>query len=362
MLAQELVRVAGGGDRELEVRERLLGRLAEADAVAPLGDDEIHDRRRPLAAVDGADDRGIREPERGHQRVGLLAVAPRLVRPERPDEGLQVVERGDALPALARVGRASGDGEPERDRAGMGDDDVEHRWLGDDRQVAGGAGADRRERPLAAVLLRRHERDDQLAGERAQLPRRCRAPAPPPGSRPRRPSCRWRRARTAGRRGSRRPTGPRSTSRGRPPARRRRVRSARSVARRAGRRGRGPRSATRAGPPRRATPGRRGCRRDRGGRPRPRGPPPRAGPRASPPGRPRSPVALGTRTSAWSSAASAAASTASAAARAPAPSVRRLTRGAPGGSGRSRRRTRSRPPRGAAPRAPPRPRPRAARG
>ena len=39
----------------------------------------------------------------------------------------QLVERGDALPAQRRVRRAAGHGQPEGDRAGVGDDDVEVR-------------------------------------------------------------------------------------------------------------------------------------------------------------------------------------------------------------------------------------------
>jgi hypothetical protein len=53
--------------------------------------------------------------------------------------------------------------EPERDRAGMGDDDVEIGGFGDDRGIAGHAAADRRQRPLPAILLAGHERDDELA-------------------------------------------------------------------------------------------------------------------------------------------------------------------------------------------------------
>ena len=37
----------------------------------------------------------------------------------------QLVERRDALATLRGVGGPAGHGEPERDRAGMGDDDVE---------------------------------------------------------------------------------------------------------------------------------------------------------------------------------------------------------------------------------------------
>ena len=79
------------------------------------------------------------------------------------DDDVQVVERRHALAPLRRVGRATRDGQPERDRPGVGDDDVERRRLRDDRQVARRAGPDRGERPLAAVLLGRHERDEQLA-------------------------------------------------------------------------------------------------------------------------------------------------------------------------------------------------------
>ena len=71
----------------------------------------------------------------------------------------------------ARVGRAPGHGQPERDRAGVGDDDVEARGLGDDREVARRPGPDRRQGALPAVLLRRHERHHELAGERVERAR-----------------------------------------------------------------------------------------------------------------------------------------------------------------------------------------------
>ena len=109
----------------------------------------------------------------------------------------QLVERRDALAPLRGVGRAARDGQPERDRAGVGDDDVEVRRLGDDREVAGDAGPDRGERALAAVLLGRHEGDDELAVEPLEVARGRRAPGRRRGSRPRRPSCRRRRGRTA---------------------------------------------------------------------------------------------------------------------------------------------------------------------
>ncbi len=114
------------------------------------------------------------------------------------------------------MGRPARDGQPERQRAGVGDDDVEVRRLGDHGQVAGHAGPDRREHPLAAVLLGRDERDEDLAGQarpRHPTPPR---PGPPRGSRRRRPSCRRRRGRTARRRGPRPPTGRPSTCAGSP--------------------------------------------------------------------------------------------------------------------------------------------------
>ena len=51
----------------------------------------------------------------------------------------------------------------------MSDDDVEVGWLRDDRQVAGHAGPDRRQRPLPAVLLGRDEGDEELAVEPGQV-------------------------------------------------------------------------------------------------------------------------------------------------------------------------------------------------
>ena len=74
----------------------------------------------------------------------------------------------------------------------MGDDDVEVRRLRDDAQVAGRPGADRRQRPLPAVLLGRHERHQELALEPVQGARSRPARARRPGWRRRRPSCRMR--------------------------------------------------------------------------------------------------------------------------------------------------------------------------
>ena len=70
------------------------------------------------------------------------------------------------------MGRPARDGEPERDGAGVGDHDVEARRLGDDAQVARDPGADRGERALATVLLRRDERDEQLALQPVERPGR----------------------------------------------------------------------------------------------------------------------------------------------------------------------------------------------
>ena len=168
MLAQERIRGVGGVDAGPQVGLRVAPRLAELDPVAALGDDPVEDRRRPLPALDLADDRRVRQAEDGHQRVGLGGVAGGLVGLERADQRVQVVERGHALAADAGVGGAARDGEPERDRAGVGDHDVEARRLGDDRHVAGDAGADRREHALAAVLLRRHGDCDDLALERVR--------------------------------------------------------------------------------------------------------------------------------------------------------------------------------------------------
>ena len=92
------------------------------------------------------------------------------------EEHEQLVERRDALAPLRGVRRAARDGQPERDRAGVGDDDVEVRRLRDDREVAGRAGPDRGERALPAVLLGRDERDEQLAGEPIEVARRAERP------------------------------------------------------------------------------------------------------------------------------------------------------------------------------------------
>ena len=212
----------GGRDRRPQFGFGVRPGLSEPDAVAPVGGDPVEHGRRPLPASDDADDRRVRQPERGHERVGLGGVAPRLVGLERLAEHEQLVERGDALAALGCVGRAARNGQPERDRAGVGDDDVEVRGLGDDRQVAG------RRRPGSprACPARRPPR---TARARRAARRRAASRSPASRERPdrrqdrrrRRPSCRRRRGRTARRRGSRRPTDRPSRWPGRRAARRR---------------------------------------------------------------------------------------------------------------------------------------------
>ena len=125
MVPQEVVRGTRRGDRGSQVGLRVGRRLPEPDAIAAVGDDLVEDRRCPLAAVDDPDDRRVRQSKGGHQRIGLCLVPASLVRLERPRELEQLVERGDALASLRRVGRPSRHGKAERDRTGVGDDDVE---------------------------------------------------------------------------------------------------------------------------------------------------------------------------------------------------------------------------------------------
>ena len=135
----------------------------------------------PTRHLDDADDRRVRQTERRHQRVGLGRVAARLVGLERPDEHEQLVERRHALAALRRVRGPARDGQPERDRAGVGDHDVEVGGLGDDRQVAGDPA-----RIAASVPARRPPRTAR--GRRAARHRavevagRAERPRPRPGS------------------------------------------------------------------------------------------------------------------------------------------------------------------------------------
>ena len=204
----------------------VLGRLAEPHAVAALGDDPVHDRRRPLPARDLADDRRVRQPEGRHQRVGLVGVAARLVAPRAPGPG----RRGCRAPTRPRAGGSRGPPGPGRSSRNV----IAPAWAmttssadgsGMIAQVAGRAGPDRRQRPLAAVLLGRHERDDQLALQPARARRSRRAPgrapriaatppfmshAPRPYSSPSRtsPPTTGRRSRSRGRRAARRPTWP----------------------------------------------------------------------------------------------------------------------------------------------------------
>ena len=171
MVAQERVRGAGRVDGRPQVRLRVPPRLPELHAVATLGDDAIEHRRGPLPSLDLADDRRVRQPESRHERIGLRGVARGLVRLEGADQRVEVVERGDTLATNGRVRRSTRDGESERDRAGMGDDDVEARRLRDHRGIARAAGPDRGEHPLAAVLLRRDGDRQHLAVEGIRGPR-----------------------------------------------------------------------------------------------------------------------------------------------------------------------------------------------
>ena len=186
VVAQERVGGTGGRDGRAQLRLGVGGRLAEPDAVAAVRRHPVEHGRRPLPARDDADDRRVRQAERGHQRVGLGLVPAGLVRGERLAQDEQVVERRDALAPLRGVRRPAGHGQAERDGAGVGDDDVEVRRLGDDREVARHTGPDRGQRPLAAVLLGRDEGDDELAVEPvevaavAQCPDRARIAATPP--------------------------------------------------------------------------------------------------------------------------------------------------------------------------------------
>ncbi len=80
---EERVVGAGGRDARPQLGLRRVGRLAEANAVAALGDDPVHDRRRPLAAGDRADDRRV-----GHARGrSSTARSPRRCAASRPPRG-----------------------------------------------------------------------------------------------------------------------------------------------------------------------------------------------------------------------------------------------------------------------------------
>ena len=129
MVAQERVLGAGGRDARPELRLRVARGLAEPDAVAAVGDDPVDHGRSPVAAVDDADDRRVGQAEGGHQRIRLLGIAARLVGLEGAGEDPQLVERGDPLTPLRGVRRPTRDRQPEGDRAGVGDDDVEVRRL-----------------------------------------------------------------------------------------------------------------------------------------------------------------------------------------------------------------------------------------
>ena len=128
MVAQERVGGAGRVDARPQVRLRVPPRLAEPHAVAALGDDPVEDRRGPLPSLDLADDRRVRQPEGGHQRIGLGGVAARSRRPRGPRISVYRLSSAETPSRRTRgVGGAARDGQPERDRAGVGDDDVEAR-------------------------------------------------------------------------------------------------------------------------------------------------------------------------------------------------------------------------------------------
>ena len=151
-------------------------RLAKTDAVAAVGGDAVEHGRRPLPSPDDPDDGRVRQAERGHERIGLGLVPARFIRLERPAEHEQLVERRDPLAALRRMRGTTGHGQAEGDRAGMGDDDVEVRRLGDDREIAADAGPDGRQGALPAVLLGRYEDDRQRTLQTVEVARRCQRP------------------------------------------------------------------------------------------------------------------------------------------------------------------------------------------
>src|SRR3954454_21220418 len=77
MVPEELVGCGGSLDAGTEITLRVAPRLAEADAVAALDHDPVEHVRRPFAAGDLADDRGVWQPERRHEPVRLGFVPPR---------------------------------------------------------------------------------------------------------------------------------------------------------------------------------------------------------------------------------------------------------------------------------------------
>ena len=162
MVPQERIPGARGRDARAQLSLRLGRRLAQSDTVSTVGRDPIEDGRRPLATPHHPDDRRVRQSQRRHQRIHLGGVAVRLVDLERLGDDEQVVQRRYALAALRGVGGATGDREPKRDGAGVGDHDIQVGRFGDDREVRDGAGSDRGQRALPSVLLRRYEHDHQF--------------------------------------------------------------------------------------------------------------------------------------------------------------------------------------------------------
>ena len=233
VVAQERVRGVGRVDRPPQVGLRVRRRLAEPDAVPAVGDDPVEDGRRPLAAAtrcrrsSGTAGRGPSSAGRSRPRCGRVSSASsarrstyRLSSADTPSRRCDAcaarpgtVSRNVIAPAWATT-MSRFDGSVMIARSPVD------------------AGPDRGERALAAVLLGRHERDDELAVERARARRVATsartapriAATPPFMSQAPRP---YRRAvADLGR-----PTDRPSTSRDRPAARRRGGRTGRSAGR-----------------------------------------------------------------------------------------------------------------------------------
>ena len=156
----------GGAHRGLERGPRVGGVLPHADAHAPLEDQPVRHRARPLAGLHAADVDRIGQRERLHRGMRDVGVDPALVLREGGVDGHVPVDGAAPLQPHRGVGGAAADRALERQAPGLGADDGEAGRLGDEAGVVAVVVLERRERPEPAVLLARHAEQHDLGRRR----------------------------------------------------------------------------------------------------------------------------------------------------------------------------------------------------
>jgi len=164
MVAQPRILRARLCDGDFQRLTRGCDGLVDGDAHTALGDEQVGHRRRPVAAVHGADRNRMRKwPTRG-QRIGrrmptLLEVRDRL--PDRPE----LLDRADAFSAARSMRRDAVHAQPKCQRTAIGGNDVEFGWFGDHACVGAPAALQRRVRTKPTVLFAEHRGQHEVAAQ-----------------------------------------------------------------------------------------------------------------------------------------------------------------------------------------------------